>query len=150
MEQSASGLPECSEIPARSGQARHPSPCDRVTVQSSSPRVLGRSPRVLGRWRRHTCGSFLSPTYFRSWDLLPFLKDASDAWMGLTSVLLTRSLTTLHRARAEGVGLRVRLCNRSSTLAGLEDFGSDSSHHSSCCSLICNLAKAREYHGFYF
>lgn len=80
---------------------------------------------MLVRWLRHTCGSLLSPTYFRSWDLLPFLKDASDTWMGLTSVLMTQGLTTLRRARAEGVGLRVRLCNRCSTLVGLEDFGSD-------------------------
>lgn len=72
MEQAASGLPVCSEIPARSEQAHHPSPCDNVTVQSCSPCVLG-------RWLRHMCGLFLSPTYLRRWDLLGFLKDASDA-----------------------------------------------------------------------
>ena len=72
MEQADSGLPVCSEIPARSEQARHLSPCDNVTLQS-------RSPCVLGCWLRQTRGLFLSPTYLRSWDLLGFLKDASDA-----------------------------------------------------------------------
>lgn len=71
MEQADSGLPVCSEIPARSEQACHPSPCDNVTMQS-------RSPCVLGRWLRHTYGLFLLPTYLRSWDLLGFLKDVSD------------------------------------------------------------------------
>lgn len=90
-----------SEIPARSEQARHPPPYDKVAVQRKlSPRAGSLAET------RVACPFHLR--YFRARICCLFLKDASDAWMGLTGADDSRS-DHPRWARAEGVGLRVRL-----------------------------------------